>query len=245
LQMMPGEKITAVIPIKDYDEADSWYLFMATKKGLVKKTTLSEYANVRKNGLTAIVLREDDELIEVKFTDDKKDVFLITKYGQCIRFHETDVRKTGRVSMGVIGINLSEGDEVVAMQLDAQGEYLLIVSENGLGKRTRIEEFSSQKRAGKGVLCYKITEKSGCIVGAKAVSDDNEILVITTEGIIIRMKVSDISVLGRVTSGVKVISLAEDVTVASFTKVMREETSEAEELSEEEENPESENHSEE
>ncbi|MCD8231720.1 MAG: DNA gyrase subunit A [Clostridiales bacterium] len=225
LQMMPGEKITAVIPIKDYDEADSWYLFMATKKGLVKKTSLAEYANVRKTGLTAIVLREDDELIEVKFTNDEKDVFLVTKFGQCIRFHETDVRRTGRVSMGVIGINLSEGDEVVAMQLDAQGEYLLIVSERGLGKRTRISEFSPQRRAGKGVLCYKITEKTGNIVGVKAVNDDSEILMITTEGIIIRIKVDDISVLGRVTSGVKVISLAEGVTVASFTKVAREESS--------------------
>lgn len=225
LQMMPGEKITAVIPIKDYDEADSWYLFMATKKGLVKKTSLAEYANVRKTGLTAIVLREDDELIEVKFTNDEKDVFLVTKFGQCIRFHETDVRRTGRVSMGVIGINLSEGDEVVAMQLDAQGEYLLIVSERGLGKRTRISEFSPQRRAGKGVLCYKITEKTGNIVGVKAVNDDSEILIITTEGIIIRIKVDDISVLGRVTSGVKVISLAEGVTVASFTKVAREESS--------------------
>ncbi|MCC8151994.1 MAG: DNA gyrase subunit A [Lachnospiraceae bacterium] len=225
LQMDPGEKITAVIPIRDYDEADHWYLFMATKNGIVKKTTLSEYANVRKTGLTAIVLREDDELIEVKFTDDQKDIFLITRFGQCIRFHETDVRRTGRVSMGVIGINLSEGDEVVGMQVDAQGQYLLIVSERGLGKRTRIDEFSPQYRGGKGVRCYKITEKTGCIVGVKAVNDDSEIMMITTEGIIIRMKVSDISVLGRITSGVKVISLAEDVKVASFTKVMKEEIS--------------------
>lgn len=219
LQLDSGEKITAVIPIKDYKEADQWYLFMATKNGIVKKTSLAEYANVRKTGLAAITLRPDDELIEVKFTDDQKDIFLVTKFGQCIRFHETDVRSTGRVSMGVIGINLSEGDEVVGMQLDVQGQYLLFVSEKGLGKRTLVEEFSPQNRGGKGVKCYKITEKTGNIVGVKAVNDDNEVMIITTEGIIIRMKVSDISVLGRVTSGVKLINLSDQVTVASVTKV--------------------------
>ena len=174
---------------------------------------------MRKTGLAAITLRPDDELIEVKFTDDQKDIFLVTKFGQCIRFHETDVRSTGRVSMGVIGINLSEGDEVVGMQLDVQGQYLLFVSEKGLGKRTLVEEFSPQNRGGKGVKCYKITEKTGNIVGVKAVNDDNEVMIITTEGIIIRMKVSDISVLGRVTSGVKLINLSDQVTVASVTKV--------------------------
>ena len=219
LQLAPGEKITAVIPIKDYKEADKWYLFMATKNGIVKKTSLAEYANVRKTGLAAITLRPDDELIEVKFTDDHKDILLFTRFGQCIRFHETDVRSTGRVSMGVIGINLTEGDEVVAMQLDVQGRCLLIVSEKGLGKRTLVEEFSVQNRGGKGVKCYKITEKTGNIVGVKAVNDDNEVMIITTEGIIIRMKVSDISVLGRVTSGVKLINLSDQVTVASITKV--------------------------
>ncbi len=219
LHLDSGEKITAVIPIKDYKEADQWYLFMATKNGIVKKTSLAEYANVRKTGLAAITLRPDDELIEVKFTDDQKDILLVTKFGQCIRFHETDVRSTGRVSMGVIGIHLSEGDEVVGMQLDVQGQYLLIVSEKGLGKRTLVEEFSSQNRGGKGVKCYKITGKTGNIVGVKAVNDDNEVMIITTEGIIIRMKVSDISVLGRVTSGVKLINLSDQVTVASITKV--------------------------
>lgn len=223
IQLTPGEKITAVIPIKDYKEADDWYLFMATKKGIVKKTSLAEYANVRKTGLAAITLRSDDELIEVKFTDDKKDILLITKFGQCIRFHETDVRRTGRVSMGVIGINLSEGDEVVGMQLNVQGQHLLIVSEKGLGKRTLIDDFSSQNRGGKGVKCYKITEKTGNIVGVKAVDDDNEIMIITTEGIIIRMKVNDISVLSRVTSGVKLINLSDNVTVASITKVKEDE----------------------
>ena len=230
LQLAPGEKITAVIPIKDY--RDGWYLFMATKKGIVKKTAITDYANVRKTGLAAITLREDDELIEVKFTDDSQDIFLVTKYGQCIRFHETDVRSTGRVSMGVIGMSLADGDEVVGMQLNTQGEHLLIVSERGLGKRTSIDEFTAQNRGGKGVKCYKITEKTGNLVGVKAVNDDNEIMIINTEGIIIRMKVSDISILGRVTSGVKLINMENDVTVASITKVKEDETLEGEEAAE-------------
>ena len=220
-------KRQAVIPIKDY--RDGWYLFMATKNGIVKKTSITDYANVRKTGLAAITLREDDELIEVKFTDDTQDVFLVTKYGQCIRFHETDVRSTGRVSMGVIGMSLTDGDEVVGMQLNTQGEHLLIVSERGLGKRTSIDEFTAQNRGGKGVKCYKITEKTGNLVGVKAVNDDNEIMIINTEGIIIRMKVSDISILGRVTSGVKLINMEGDVKVASITKVKEDETLEGEE----------------
>ena len=183
----------------------------------------------RKTGLTAINLREDDELIEVKKTDNTKDIILVTKYGQCIRFHETDVRSTGRNSMGVIGMNLVDRDEVVGMQLDTQGDYLLIASEKGLGKRTKMEEFSPQNRGGKGVKCYKITEKTGNIIGIKAVNDDHEIMMITTEGIIIRMKVEDISILGRVTSGVKLINMDEDVTVASIAKV-REDKSLIEEI---------------
>ena len=227
LQLQPGEKITAVIPISEYTEGN--YLFMATKKGIVKKTPICDYANVRKTGLTAINLREDDELIEVKKTDNTKDIILVTKYGQCIRFHETDVRSTGRNSMGVIGMNLVDRDEVVGMQLDTQGDYLLIASEKGLGKRTKMEEFSPQNRGGKGVKCYKITEKTGNIIGIKAVNDDYEIMMITTEGIIIRMKVEDISILGRVTSGVKLINMDEDVTVASIAKV-REDKSLIEEI---------------
>ena len=227
LQLQPGEKITAVIPISEYTEGN--YLFMATKKGIVKKTPICDYANVRKTGLTAINLREDDELIEVKKTDNTKDIILVTKYGQCIRFHETDVRSTGRNSMGVIGMNLVDRDEVVGMQLDTQGDYLLIASEKGLGKRTKMEEFSPQNRGGKGVKCYKITEKTGNIIGIKAVNDDHEIMMITTEGIIIRMKVEDISILGRVTSGVKLINMDEDVTVASIAKV-REDKSLIEEI---------------
>nr|WP_297884317.1 DNA gyrase subunit A [uncultured Blautia sp.] len=225
LQLMPGERITAVIPINKFEEGQ--YLMMATRKGLVKKTPIQEYANVRKIGLAAISLRDDDELIEVKAINNKKDVILVTKDGQCIRFKETDVRTTGRVSMGVRGINLMDGDEVVAMQLNSQGYYLLVVSENGMGKRTSISEFTCQNRGGKGVKCYKITEKTGNVIGAKAVNEENEIMMITTEGIIIRLQCSDISILGRITSGVKLINLSEGVTVASFAKV-REKEAEAE-----------------
>ena len=221
LQLMPGERITSVIPISKFEEGH--YLMMATRKGLVKKTPIRDYANVRKVGLAAISLRDDDELIEVKATDDKKDIILITKYGQCIRFKETDVRSTGRVSMGVRGINLLDGDEVVAMQLNTQGYYLLVVSENGMGKRTSVSEFTCQNRGGKGVKCYKITEKTGNVIGAKAVNEENEIMMITTEGIIIRLQCSDISILGRNTSGVKLINLSDGVTVASFAKVREKE----------------------
>lgn len=217
LQLTPGEKITAVIPINKFKEGQ--YLMMATKKGLVKKTPVTDYANVRKTGLAAISLRDEDELIEVKTTDNKKDIILITKYGQCIRFKETDVRSTGRVSMGVRGMNLVDDDEVVAMQLNSQGHYLLIVSANGMGKRTSVGEFTVQNRGGKGVKCYKITEKTGNVVGAKAVNDDNEIMMITTEGIIIRLQCSEISILGRITSGVKLINVHDDVVVASVAKV--------------------------
>lgn len=196
---------------------------MATRKGLVKKTPITEYVNVRKTGLAAIVLRDDDELIEVKATDNKKNIFLVTKDGMCIRFKESDVRSTGRVSMGVRGMNLADGDEVVSMQLNTQGYYLLVVSENGMGKRTSISEFSCQNRGGKGVKCYKITEKTGNVIGAKAVNEENEIMMITTEGVIIRLQCADISILGRITSGVKLINLKEGVTVASVAKVREKE----------------------
>ena len=217
LQLQPEEKITAVIPINEFKKGN--YLFMATKNGLVKKTPIEDYANVRKTGLAAIALREDDELIEVKFTDNKKDIILVTKFGQCIRFRETDVRVTGRVSMGVRGINLMEEDEVVGMQLTCQGDYLLIVSEKGLGKRTSVGEFTRQNRGGKGVKCYKITEKTGNVIGVKAVNSDNDVMLITTEGIIIRLECKDISILGRITSGVKLMDLKDDITVASIAKV--------------------------
>ena len=217
LQLMPGERITAVIPMNKFEPGK--YLMMATRKGLIKKTPVQEYANVRKTGLAAISLRDDDELIEVKCTDNKKDILLATKDGMCIRFKESDVRTTGRVSMGVRGINLEDGDEVVGMQLNSQGDYLLVVSENGMGKRTSISEFTCQNRGGKGVKCYKITEKTGNVIGTKAVSEENEIMIITTEGIIIRIPCSGISILGRITSGVKLINLSDGIKVASFAKV--------------------------
>ena len=219
LQLLPGEKITAIIPMREFDEDK--YLFMATRDGMVKKTPMLEYANVRKNGLQAIVLRDGDELIEVKATDNTEDILLVTKKGMCIRFKETDVRITGRVSMGVIGMKFDEDDQVIGMQMTSQGECLLVVSENGMGKRTYVSEFTAQNRGGKGVRCYKITEKTGDLVGAKLVDDDREIMLITDEGIIIRMAVSDISIYGRNTSGVKLmdIDLESDIKVASIAKV--------------------------
>ena len=219
LQMMPGEKITAIVSMKEFH--DDHYLFMATKYGMAKKTPMREYSNVRKNGLQAIVLREGDELIEVKATDDTKDIFMVTKKGQCIRFHESDVRVTGRVSMGVIGMRLDEDDEIVGMQMDSQGETLLVVSANGIGKRTDISEFPVQKRGGKGVRCYKIVEKTGDLVGAKLVHEDHDVMMITNEGIIIRISVKDISVIGRNTSGVKLMNIDSESNtyIASIAKV--------------------------
>ncbi len=219
LQVQPDEKITAVIPIKEYE--DDKYLFMATKNGIVKKTRVSEYMNIRKKGLQAINLREDDELIEVKITDDTTDIILVTKNGMSIRFNENDVRSTGRTSMGVIGMNLSYDDEIIGMQLNSQGSDILIVSEKGLGKRTDIEEFTVQKRGGKGVKCYKVTDKSGMVIGAKVMNEDREVLIITNEGIIIRIAARDISKLGRITTGVKLMDIDsdKDIFVATIAKV--------------------------
>jgi DNA gyrase subunit A len=221
LQLMPGERITSVIALRKFEK--DHYLMMATRQGLVKRTNVEEYVNVRKTGLAAISLRENDELIEVKYTNNSKDVLLITKKGMSIRFKETDVRSMGRVSMGVRGINLDENDEVVSMQLSSQGDYLLVVSEKGLGKRTPMNDFIIQNRGGKGIKCYRITEKTGNVVGAKAVNSDNDIMLITTEGVIIRISCAEISVLGRITSGVKLMNLAQGVTVASFEKVREKE----------------------
>ena len=219
LQLMPGEKISSIIAMKEFE--DDKYLFMATRNGMVKKTSLKEYENVRKNGLQAIVLRENDELIEVKRTDNTEDIFLVTKKGMCIRFHETDVRVTGRVSMGVIGMKFDEDDEVIGMQMSSQGECLLVASEYGYGKRTPIEEFNCQNRGGKGVRCYKIIDKTGDLIGAKLVDNSREIMLITNEGIIIKMSVNDISIIGRNTSGVKLMSIDPDsgIAVASIAKV--------------------------
>ncbi len=219
LQMQPEEKITAVIPIREFKPGR--YLFMATKKGMVKKTPITDYQNIRKNGLAAITLREEDELIEVKSTNNKKEILLVSKLGMCIRFRETDARSTGRTSIGVKGMNLNAGDEVIGMQLDTQGEDLLIVSENGMGKRTSMDEFAPQNRGGKGVKCYKINDKTGNVIGVKAVNEDNEIMLISTEGIVIRLHCKDISKLSRVTSGVKLINMDKEnnITVASVAKV--------------------------
>ena len=226
LQLQPDEQVKAVINIRK--EKTDGYLFMATKRGIVKKTALSEYANIRKTGLQAINLREDDDLIEVKLTNNENDIFLVTKNGMCIRFNEKDVRPTGRASMGVIGMTIDDTDEIVAMQLDTQGAKLLIVSENGLGKRTEISEFTTQHRGGKGVKCYKIVEKTGLVIGAKSVNDNNEIMLITKAGIIIRMAVESISTLGRITSGVKLMNVDGDNVIAKIAKV-REDDKAAEE----------------
>ena len=219
MQLQPGEKISAVIPVKEF--SDSKFLFMTTKNGIVKKTPLIDFANMRKTGLQAINLKDDDELIEVKTTNNNRDIFLVTKYGMCIRFNEKDVRKTGRTSMGVIGMNLEPGDEIVGMQMNNQGDSLLIVSENGLGKRTSIDEFKLQKRGGKGVRCYRINDKTGYVVGVKAVNDDHEIMMITNEGIIIQFKVNTVSEIGRNTFGVKLINIDKDenIKVAKIAKV--------------------------
>ena len=232
LQLQPDEKITAVIPIKEYEKGN--YLTMATRFGMVKKTPITDYANIRKTGLAAISFKEGDELIEVKVTDGEKDVILVTKDGMSIRFHESDVRTTGRISRGVMGIDLEDGDEVVAMQLDSQGEYLLIVSEYGYGKRTAISDFRVQNRNGKGLKCYKIMEKTGCVIGAKAVDEDDEIMMITNEGIIIRTGCNDISVLSRITSGVKLMNVKQEdgVKVANSAKVREHDQEEQEEETE-------------
>lgn len=217
LQLAPEEKITAMIPIREYDDHKD--LFMVTKKGIVKKTSLMEFSNIRKKGLAAISLKDDDELIEVKVTEKDSEIFLVTKQGMCIRFKETDVRATGRSSMGVIGMNLSDGDEIIGMQLQSQGDSLLIVAENGMGKRTYMNEFNVQNRGGKGIKCYKITEKTGSVLGVKAVTDENEIMMITTEGIIIQLRMQDISTLGRITSGVKMMDLEDGIKIAKIAKV--------------------------
>lgn len=221
LQLLPGERITAMIAIEAYEEDKC--LFMVTKKGMVKKTALTDFSNVRKNGLTAIILKDDDELIEVKTTDEDSEIFLMSKSAMCIRFHQQDVRKSGRSSMGVRGMNLSHQDEVVAMQLLSQGEDLLISTANGMGKRTKMSEFPMQKRGGKGLRCYRLTEKTGDLIGCKAVVDDNEIMLITIEGVIIKLRASDISSIGRNTSGVKLINLEDGVVVAKIAKVRQEE----------------------
>lgn len=227
LQIDPGEKITAVIPVREYQEG--LYLMMATQQGQVKKTSIMEYENIRVSGLLAIGLREDDELISVKATCGNQEVIVGTKKGQAIRFHESDVRPTGRTSMGVKAINLYEDDEVIGMDLISEGDQLLIVTENGLGKRTDLSEFNVQRRGGKGVKLYRQTSKTGQVIGIRVVNDEEEVLLITSEGIIIRLRVKEISIQGRITQGVKLINLEDEVKVVCFAKVVEEEEEEKEE----------------
>ncbi|MBQ1881059.1 MAG: DNA gyrase subunit A, partial [Lachnospiraceae bacterium] len=227
LQLQPDEHITATIPINEID--DDKYLFMVTKTGIIKKTKLYEYRNIRKTGLIAINLKDGDELIEVKQTTDKEEEYLITKYGMCIHFKDTDVRPTGRSSMGVIGMNLDDGDEIVGMQLKSQGDSLLIVTENGMGKRTDISEFNLQRRGGKGLKCYKITERTGYVVGVKSVTDEHEVMLITDKGIIIQIRANDVSNIGRITMGVKIMNLDENSKIVKIAKVRDKVEGEAEE----------------
>ena len=217
LQLEAGEHVSAVVPIRDFSE--NKYFIMVTKSGLIKKTPQMDYRNIRKNGIIGINLREDDELIEVKTTDNTRDIFMVTRNGMCIRFKDKDIRSTGRNSMGVIGMNLEQGDEIVGMQMNTQGSQLLIVTENGMGKRTDIDEFHTQRRGGKGLKCYKITEKTGRVAGVKAVNDDHEVMLITNEGIIIQLRCDEISTYSRITSGVKLINLNDGVIVAKIAKV--------------------------
>ena len=218
LNLMPEEKVTAIIPIMDENE-DRNNLFMATKSGVVKKTPLSDFANIRSMGIIALNLREGDELIDVKQTNADNDIFLVTKKGMCIRFKETDVRSMGRTATGVRGIDLADGDEVVAMQIDTQGDSLLFATANGMGKRTNLDEFRRQSRGGKGLKCYQITGKTGDIIGAKAVTDEHEVMMINTAGIIIQLRASDFNPIGRITQGVKMMNLDEGVTVVQIAKV--------------------------
>ena len=221
LQLAPNEKIATLIAIDAKDEDK--YLLLATKKGIVKKTKREEFKNINKSGLIAIGLRADDELIDVKLTDGNKEVLLVTKDGMSIRFDENDIRHMGRTAMGVKGITLSGDDEVVSMNLSDEGTDLLVVSENGLGKRTDITEYRSQIRAGKGIKTYNNSEKTGKIVGAEMVNEDDEIMIINSDGVLIRLKVSDISIFGRVTSGVKLMKTDDEVNVVSIAKINMEE----------------------
>ncbi len=236
LQLDGGEHVQAVVPIRDFSE--NKYFIMVTKSGMIKKSPQMDYKNIRKNGLIGITIKEDDELIEVKTTDNTRDIFMVSKNGMCIRFRDTDIRSTGRSSMGVRGMNLDHEDEVVGMQMNTQGEKLLIVTEKGMGKKTPINDFTLQRRGGKGLKCYKVTEKTGKVIGVKAVNEDHEVMLITTEGIIIQLRCEDISTYGRITSGVKLINVKEGEAVKKIAKVRQTEknsteTEEAEEGAEE------------
>ncbi|WP_300282984.1 DNA gyrase subunit A [Peptacetobacter sp.] len=217
LQLGPGEKIATLIDVDGKEE--NKYLLIATKKGMVKKTKIEDFKNINKSGLISIGLKEGDEVIGVKLTNGEQDVMLVTRNGMSIRFSEKDVRDMGRTAMGVKGITLAEGDTVVSMSLDSEGTDMLVVSENGFGKRTDLEEYRSQIRAGKGIKTYNISEKTGSIVGAEMVSEEDEMMIINSDGVLIRIKVDEISIFGRVTSGVKLMNVDEEVNIVSIAKV--------------------------
>lgn len=221
LQLNSDEKIATMISIDDNSESE--YLLLTTKKGIVKKTKREEFKNINKSGLIAIGLREDDELIGVKVTDGSEDVLLVTQGGMSIRFNENDIRHMGRTAMGVKGITLSNNDKVVSMNLCSEGTELLVVSGNGFGKRTSIEEYRSQIRAGKGIKTYNINDKTGEIVGAQMVNEDDEMMIINSNGVLIRLRVNEISLFGRVTSGVKLMKTDDEVNVVSIAKIEMEE----------------------
>ena len=227
LQLGPGEKIATLIDVDGKEE--NKYLLIATKKGMVKKTKISDFKNINKSGLISIGLKEGDEVIGVKLTDGEQDVMLVTRKGMSIRFSEKDVRGMGRTAMGVKGITLGEGDTVVSMSLASEGTDMLVVSENGFGKRTDLEEYRSQIRAGKGIKTYNISEKTGSIVGAEMVSEDDEMMIINSDGVLIRIKVNEISIFGRVTSGVKLMNVDEEVSIVSIAKITTDEEDEVEE----------------
>lgn len=232
LQLNGDEKVTTVIPIQEYKEG--LYLVMATKNGLVKKTDLMEYDNIRKGGLAAVSLRENDELIDVKLTDGNQDIILSTVNGMAIRFNETDARPIGRVSQGVKGIELDEEDFVIGMEVCTDNTTLLVVTENGFGKRTELDEYKVQTRGGKGVLTYRITEKTGKSIGMLLVSEEDDIMLISSDGSIIRMKVSEISILGRATQGVTLMRMSEGNNVVSVARMVNEESEESEGIEESE-----------
>ncbi|KXG73836.1 DNA gyrase subunit A [Thermotalea metallivorans] len=217
LQLQPNEKITAVIPIREFE--NNKFLVLATKMGIIKKTELSQFDTSRKAGIMAMNLREDDELISVKLTDGQQEVIMVTRQGMSIRFNENDVRDMGRSAMGVKAMHLSEDDYVVAMDLVGEGKDLLVVSEHGFGKRTSLEEYRVQSRGGKGIITYNKTNKTGMLVGAKVVNDEDEIMLISTDGVIIRLEVKQISRMGRITQGVTLMKVGQDTNIVSIAKV--------------------------
>ena len=222
MQLMPEERIVAMLPIRTIDEDD--HIIFVTKKGIIKKTALSDYGNILKKGIIAINLREDDDIVDVKLSNGKNDIILVTKKGMCTRFNEEELRVLGRSATGVTAMRLADNDEIVSINLDSDGSYLLIVSEKGYGKLTDLKEFDTHHRGGKGLRCYKIAEKTGDVMGVMATELNEEILMITNDGVMIRIRVKDISIIGRNTSGVKLINIKNsDKYVSGISKIDPEE----------------------